>query len=128
MTKEKRFDNIVEFSIRLDREKLPKRLWSMTDYEDRLKTSHHEHFLFRLISYNILAQRLIEDNPFLYENCQEHHLFWNRRRDRLFNEILDQNADVTKTNELKLLTRFFVFRSSVFKKCNMSIIVVISDH
>jgi mRNA deadenylase 3'-5' endonuclease subunit Ccr4 len=99
VTKNELSDNFVDFSFRLDREKLPKRLWSMTNYENHLTTSHHEHFLFRLISYNILAQRLIEDNPFLYENCHEHHLFWNRRRDRLINEILNQNADVTKTKQ-----------------------------
>lgn len=82
--------------VSLNHEKLPKRLWSNTDYEHRLATSHHEHFRFHLISYNILAQRLIEDNPFLYENCHEPHLYWNRRRDQLLNEILKQNADVKR--------------------------------
>lgn len=91
-------DRLLSFSslhcIRLVDWNLPQRRWSTTNYEDRMHRSHHKHFQFHLISYNILAQQLIEDNPFLYTDCAETHLSWHRRKDRLLREILRQDADV----------------------------------
>ena len=73
---------------------LPKRSWSHTNYEEHISRSRFHHFNFHVISYNILAQKLIEDNPFLYDDCSETNLSWNRRKTRLFKELLKQNADV----------------------------------
>ncbi len=72
---------------------LPKRLWSSTIYEQHLLKSRYHHFNFHIISYNILAQKLIEDNPSLYDDCLKNHLEWNHRKDRLLREILKQDAD-----------------------------------
>ncbi|CAF1465331.1 unnamed protein product [Rotaria magnacalcarata] len=80
---------------------LPKRLWSNTNYEERLIRSHYHHFNFHIVSYNILAQRLIEGNPFLYDNCRDRSLEWNQRKERLLKEILKQNADIICLQEMQ---------------------------
>ncbi len=69
-------------------------MWSHTNYDEHLIKSHYYHFNFHIISYNILAQKLIDDNPFLYDDCLESNLDWNRRKERLLQEILKQDADV----------------------------------
>lgn len=78
----------------LDELILPKRTWSDTNYKEHLIRSRYHHFNFSILSYNILAQQLIDDNPFLYNDCVENHLGWNRRKERLLKEILQQDADV----------------------------------
>lgn len=70
-------------------------MWWHTGYEERLERSHYRHFNFHIISYNILAQQLIEDNPFLYDDCVDENLHWNRRKERLLHEIFKQDADVS---------------------------------
>lgn len=73
---------------------MPYRTWSNTAYEQIFRRFHQEHFKFHLVCYNILAQPLLEDNPFLYVNCFRNNLTWYRRKDRLFRELLRQDADV----------------------------------
>ena len=63
-------------------------------YKDHLMKSRYYHFTFHIISYNILAQRLIEDNRSLYDDCFKDDLEWKRRKELLLREILNQNADV----------------------------------
>lgn len=75
---------------------LPKRNWTTTDYKQRIKNSHFEHFSFRILSYNILAQQLIQDNRNLYSYCTNYDLDWLQRRDRLLDEIIYHNADVSQ--------------------------------
>jgi hypothetical protein len=82
----------------LDEWNLPRRHWSTVYDKQRLVNSHHEHFQFHLISYNILAQSLIDANRCLYDDCSSIHLDWHRRKKRLFKEILRQDADVCSTN------------------------------
>ncbi|CAF1211818.1 unnamed protein product [Rotaria sordida] len=80
---------------------LPKRTWINTNYEERLIRSRYYHFNFHIMSYNILAQRLIEDNPSLYDNCLESNLEWHRRKERLLREILKQDADIICLQEMQ---------------------------
>ncbi len=70
---------------------LPNRLWSNTNYQ-----SQHRYFKIHLVCYNILAQGLLEENPFLYENCFRNNLKWYKRKDRLIRELLRQDADVRR--------------------------------
>ena len=91
---------------------LPKRTWSNTIYEEHLIKSRYHHFNFHIISYNILAQKLIEDNPFLYDDCLNNDLHWHRRKERLLKEILRQDADVCFLKFLKNIPKenyFFLF-------------------
>ncbi|CAF0732824.1 unnamed protein product [Adineta steineri] len=80
---------------------LPKRTWSNTIYEEHLIKSRYHHFNFHIISYNILAQKLIEDNESLYDDCQENNLKWNHRKERLLREILHQDADIVCLQEMQ---------------------------
>jgi mRNA deadenylase 3'-5' endonuclease subunit Ccr4 len=58
-----------------------------------MNTRHH-HVLFDVVCYNILAQTLVESNPYLYVDCQPEHLDWDRRKKLLLKELIRQNADV----------------------------------
>ncbi|UJR28821.1 hypothetical protein I4U23_010045 [Adineta vaga] len=80
---------------------LPKRTWSNTIYDEHLTKSRYHHFNFHLISYNILAQKLIEDNPVLYEDCLDSNLHWHRRKERLLRELLKQDADIICLQEMQ---------------------------
>lgn len=53
-------------------------------------------FDFSLLSYNILAQELLEKNSFLYDWSDLQVLTWEYRRQILLNEIKQFNADVSK--------------------------------
>lgn len=56
----------------------------------------HKSFDFSLLSYNILAQNLLEKNDFLYDWSDSRVLSWEYRRQLLLNEIKQLNADVSK--------------------------------
>lgn len=50
---------------------------------------------FSLLSYNVLAQELLEKNAFLYDWSDIHVLSWEYRKQLLLNEIKQFNADVS---------------------------------
>lgn len=54
-------------------------------------------FEFRVMSYNILAQDLIEQSPHLYMHCHPDILNWNYRLTNLFQEIQHWDPDVSIT-------------------------------
>ncbi|CAF1595984.1 unnamed protein product [Adineta ricciae] len=80
---------------------LPKRTWSNTTYQAHLEKSRYHHFNFHLVNYNILAQKLIEDNPSLYADCLDQDLHWHRRKERLLRELLKQDADIICLQEMQ---------------------------
>lgn len=49
---------------------------------------------FSVMSYNVLAQCLLEDNFHLYEHCDPRVLSWDYRRRRLLKEFIAADADV----------------------------------
>lgn len=49
----------------------------------------------RVMSYNVLAQDLLESHPYLYQACHEAALDWKYRRQNLLKEIELSNADVS---------------------------------
>ncbi|XP_066483702.1 protein angel homolog 1 isoform X1 [Tiliqua scincoides] len=51
-------------------------------------------FEFRVMSYNILAQDLIEQSPHLYMHCHPDILNWNYRLTNLFQEIQHWDPDI----------------------------------
>jgi len=59
-----------------------------------LFSAKYKSFNFSLLSYNILAQELLEKNAFLYDWSDVRVLEWNYRRQLLLNEIKQFNADV----------------------------------
>lgn len=49
-----------------------------------------------MLSYNVLAQDLLERNAFLYDWSNVQVLNWEYRRNLLLNEIKEINADVSE--------------------------------
>lgn len=58
---------------------------------------------FTLASYNLLAQSLLEKNPDLYTHCPPALLAWEHRRQRLLDELIHYNADVSTTSLFRCL-------------------------
>lgn len=59
-------------------------------------------FKFKLVSYNILSQTLLNEHNFLYSNCNPRDLEWPRRGHRIVNELLDDKADIICLQEVEL--------------------------
>ncbi|XP_037274722.2 protein angel homolog 2 isoform X1 [Rhipicephalus microplus] len=57
--------------------------------------------VFTVMSYNVLAQGLLEDNPYLYQHCHEDVLQWTLRRKNLLAELKEINADILCLQELQ---------------------------
>lgn len=58
-------------------------------------SAKHKSSDFSLLSYNVLAQELLEKNSFLYNWSDGSVLKWEYRRSILFDEIRQFNADVS---------------------------------
>uniref|UniRef100_UPI00358EC0E7 protein angel homolog 2-like isoform X3 n=1 Tax=Myxine glutinosa TaxID=7769 RepID=UPI00358EC0E7 len=58
-------------------------------------------FDFLVLSYNILSQQLLEDNPWLYHHCHRDVLSWAFRFPRLISEISRFNADIVCLQEVQ---------------------------
>ncbi|XP_027839642.2 protein angel homolog 2 isoform X2 [Aphis gossypii] len=67
-------------------------------YENNTK---YKSFNFSLLSYNVLAQELLEKNAFLYDWSDVRVLEWNYRRQLLLNEIKRFNADIICFQEVQ---------------------------
>lgn len=52
-------------------------------------------FKFKILSYNVLAQYLLECHPYLYTDCAPYNLKWNARAAKLFDEIIKLAPDVS---------------------------------
>ncbi|CAN8000640.1 unnamed protein product, partial [Ixodes hexagonus] len=81
------------------------RRWCLTESgrldQSGARTRERGDLEFTLMSYNILAQGLLEDNLYLYQHCPEHLLYWPLRRDNLLAEIRQANADIMCLQELQ---------------------------
>ncbi|XP_025204495.1 protein angel homolog 2 isoform X1 [Melanaphis sacchari] len=82
--------------------------FNMKDYMNYIRPLvHHQNynryktFNFSLLSYNVLAQDLIEKNAFLYDWSDRKVLEWNYRRHLLLNEIKQFNADIICFQEVQ---------------------------
>ncbi|XP_013773328.1 protein angel homolog 2-like isoform X2 [Limulus polyphemus] len=58
--------------------------------------------LFTVMSYNILAQDLLESNMFLYEHCSPECLTWEYRKNNLLKEIRKAAVDVICFQEVQV--------------------------
>lgn len=56
---------------------------------------------FSLMSYNILAQGLLEGNDFLYSHCRPDVLIWDHRKKNLLEEMSKADADIMCLQELQ---------------------------
>lgn len=55
----------------------------------------------RLLSYNVLAQDLLESHRYLYSQCKEEHLIWETRWKRILEEITSAAPDVICLQEVQ---------------------------
>lgn len=66
--------------------------------EDR--SSSPSDLKFSIVSYNLLSDKLLFKNKFLYEGCREDVLRWEFRKENLLNELLSYNADILCLQEV----------------------------
>ncbi|CAN8009742.1 unnamed protein product [Ixodes pacificus] len=81
------------------------RRWCPTDCgrldQSGARTRERGDLEFTLMSYNLLAQTLLEDNLYLYQHCPEQLLDWPLRRDNLLAELRQADADIMCLQELQ---------------------------
>lgn len=58
-------------------------------------------FRFKVMSYNVLAQYLLECHPYLYTGCDARNLKWKCRAARLFDEIIGHSPDILCLQEVQ---------------------------
>jgi protein angel len=68
-------------------------MWSFLIFADKTY-SNEDYFMLRLLSFNILAQNLLEDHSYLYINHNKKALNWKIRKQLLLQEITDAEANV----------------------------------
>ncbi|XP_068632639.1 protein angel-like isoform X2 [Battus philenor] len=59
-------------------------------------------FKFKIVSYNVLAQYLLECHPYLYTQCSPQDLKWHVRAARLYDEILSLEPDILCLQEVQV--------------------------
>ncbi|OAD60452.1 Protein angel like protein 2 [Eufriesea mexicana] len=69
--------------------------------KDKLDSNSEECFILRVLSFNILAQYLLETYPFLYKEHDPQALSWQIRRQLLLQEILAAQANVICLQEMQ---------------------------
>ncbi|KAJ2954659.1 hypothetical protein O0L34_g2955 [Tuta absoluta] len=58
-------------------------------------------FKFKILSYNVLAQYLLECHPYLYTDCHPYNLKWKVRAARLYDEIVKLSPDILCLQEVQ---------------------------
>lgn len=82
-----------------------KRQWQYTHFGSTLSVSESKatpyQLLFTVMSYNILAQELLESHRYLYHRHEPSALKWEHRKQILFSEIQEANADILCLQEVQ---------------------------
>lgn len=79
------------------------RMWEWSDFglKYRQKRSEYPGVEFSIMSYNLLAQDLLESHPHLYANSNWEVLVWEYRRARLLEEIDEHLPDIMCLQEVQ---------------------------
>lgn len=77
--------------------------------------------VFTVMSYNVLAQGLLEDNPYLYQHCHEDVLQWTLRRKNLLAELKEINADCYESSMRDRKARAFTLGSRGSAGCGLGL-------
>ncbi|XP_053624563.1 protein angel homolog 1 isoform X2 [Plodia interpunctella] len=75
------------------------RIWE--EVGSRSDSNTGSSFKFKVVSYNVLAQCLLEYHPYLYTGCHPHNLKWKVRAPRLFDEIVKLSPDIICLQEVQ---------------------------
>lgn len=73
---------------------LSQRVWEPVGNNQTNETSHTS-IEFKLMSYNVLAQDLLEGHPYLYKDHNAESLKWKTRWNNLFQELCNILPDVS---------------------------------
>ncbi|XP_072946651.1 protein angel homolog 2-like [Epargyreus clarus] len=57
---------------------------------------------FKIMSYNVLSQMILDSNMITYTSCRQENLVWEVRWQRIFNEVLCVNPDIFCLQEVHL--------------------------
>ncbi|XP_041351320.1 uncharacterized protein LOC121370259 isoform X2 [Gigantopelta aegis] len=77
------------------------RQWEYTDYGRQHRSRAKQGSEISVMSYNILAQNLLEEHSYLYEDHGDEALTWNYRSHRLLQEIAFHHSDVVCLQEVQ---------------------------
>ena len=72
-----------------------RRHWKDSSLGRRHKNKPYPGMDFTVMSYNVLAQNLIEMNDYLYHHCPQFIMEWEFRKNNLIREMADINSDVS---------------------------------
>ena len=92
-----------------------KRHWQYTPYGECLNSEYKleankltssdpvlpKIFRFKLVSYNILAQDLLDKNSTLYANINQRYLSWDYRKQKIYEELKYLNSDIYCFQEMQ---------------------------
>jgi len=82
-----------------------RRYWQYTKYGLQLyrkEVSVPQNSLkFTILSYNVLAQSLLEEHKYLYKHCDYRVLQWEKRAKRILREVKDTAADILCLQEVE---------------------------
>ncbi|CAF0775888.1 unnamed protein product [Brachionus calyciflorus] len=86
----------------------PRRHWQLTPLGEQIQkikftpdSKFYDSFQFKIASYNLLAQDLLEDNFYLYENLNKKYLSWDYRKHNILEEIKKLNAHIYCFQEMQ---------------------------
>ncbi len=119
--------------VKLKEEKLRHRFSSLRRWEytklgkefQQRKIRQPSHSLkFTVLSYNVLAQHLLEEHTYLYRKAEPEALDWEKRSERILREVKDTKADILCLQEVQSdhFSNFYVPRlqsmgfKGIFKK------------
>ncbi|XP_011257777.2 protein angel [Camponotus floridanus] len=69
--------------------------------KNRLADNMDDSFILRLLSFNILAQNLLEDHSYLYQDHNKKALSWKIRKPLLIQEIREADANIICLQEMQ---------------------------
>ncbi|KAL7306298.1 hypothetical protein TKK_0001727 [Trichogramma kaykai] len=91
----------IEFKDLSDKERYTEmRKWRKID-GDKTKVDTEKEFVFKILSFNILAQDLLETHRYLYKYHDPRTLPWTVRKPLLIQEILDSEAHIVCLQEMQ---------------------------
>ncbi|XP_011867109.1 PREDICTED: protein angel isoform X2 [Vollenhovia emeryi] len=76
------------------------RKWRQVE-KDRSSNNMEDYFILKLLSFNILAQNLLEDHSYLYMDHNKKALNWKTRKPLVIQEIFEAEANVICLQEMQ---------------------------
>ena len=78
------------------------RRWQPSAFGKDMMAGQMDGFNLRVLSYNVLAQNLLQGHPYLYRNSPDYALKWNYRWEGIRSEVDDLSPDVVCLQEVQM--------------------------